>query len=425
MSEALGVPDATASAPLQGVVVLDLGQIYCGPYCGFLLARLGAEVIKVEPPSGELTRHRSAPGVEPVALTLLNTNKAGIRLDLKTAEGKAILRSLVARADILVETFAAGVMERLGVGYDELKLVNPRLIYASATGFGREGPYSKMSAMDLTVQAMTGVLDSNGFAEAPPVKAGVAVADFAGGTHLAAGIMAALFQRTTTGLGQRVEVSMQDAVLPYLTSNISGYLTAGPSHPARTGNQHGSLSVSPYNVYPAADGFVAILCAADRHWRRLCDLMGCHDLANDPRFVAMTARAQHNDEVDVLVTSWAQTMAPATRYHPNLGSHARRPEARGAPGGPGSHSRRSANREGSRFGSPLREQCEKEPASPPVAGGQNGEDLLVDQGSRNLAGPFGTAIGWCDSTTARRTWRPDHRSPTVERARPVHVPVRA
>lgn len=306
MNEALP-GNATSPAPLQGVVVLDLGQIYCGPYCGFLLARLGADVIKIEPPGGELTRHRSDPGVEPVALRLLNTNKAGIRLDLKTAEGKKILRSLVAGADVLVENFAAGVMDRLDVGYDELKTVNPRLIYASATGFGRVGPYSKLSAMDLTVQAMTGVLDSNGYADSPPVKAGVAVADFAGGTHLTVGVMAALLQRTMTGLGQRIEVSMQDALLPYLTSNISGYLTAGPSHPARTGNQHGSLSVSPYNVYEAADGFVAILCAADRHWRRFCDLMGHQELADDPRFMAMTGRAERNDEVDVLVTAWTRT----------------------------------------------------------------------------------------------------------------------
>lgn len=306
MTEVVDRSALTGPTPLQGVVVLDLGQIYCGPYCGFLLARLGAEVIKIEPPTGELTRHRSLPGVEPVAVTLLNTNKAGLRLDLKTTEGKDIFRLLVARADVVVENFAPGVMDRLGVGYDELCAINPRLVYASATGFGREGPYSKLSAMDLTVQAMTGVLDSNGFANAPPVKAGVAVADFAGGTHLAVGVLAALLQRTTTGLGQRIDVSMQDALLPYLTSNISGYLTAGPSHPARTGNQHGSLSVSPYNVYPAADGFVAILCASDRHWRRICELMGQSELADAPRFARMTSRAEHNDEVDILVTAWTR-----------------------------------------------------------------------------------------------------------------------
>ena len=304
-------PSALGPPPLAGLVVLDLGQIYCGPYCGFLLARLGAEVIKIEPPTGELTRHRSSPGVQPVALTLLNTNKDGVRLDLKTDEGKATFRALVTRADVVLENFAAGVMDRLGVGYDELKKINPRLVYAGATGFGREGPYNKLNAMDLTVQAMTGVLDSNGYANAPPVKAGVAVADFAGGTHLTVGIIAALFQRTITGLGQRIDVSMQDALLPYLTSNISGYLTAGPDHPPRTGNQHGSLSVSPYNVYPAVDGFVAILCAADRHWRSMCRLMERDDLADSPRFALMTARAQHNDEVDVLMTAWTRTSARA------------------------------------------------------------------------------------------------------------------
>ena len=304
-------PSASNPPPLAGLVVLDLGQIYCGPYCGFLLARMGAEVIKIESPTGELTRHRSPPEVQPVALTLLNTNKDGVRLDLKTEEGKATFRSLVARADVVVENFAAGVMDRLGVGYDELRKINPRLVYAGATGFGREGPYNKLNAMDLTVQAMTGVLDSNGYANAPPVKAGVAVADFAGGTHLAVGILAALFQRTITGVGQRVDVSMQDALLPYLTSNISGYLTSGPNHPPRTGNQHGSLSVSPYNVYEAVDGFVAILCAADRHWRSMCRLMGREDLADSPKFAVMTARAEHNDEVDTLMTSLTRTRARA------------------------------------------------------------------------------------------------------------------
>lgn len=290
--------------PLAGIVVLELGQIYCGPYCGFLLGRLGAEVVKIEPPTGELTRHRTPPGVEPVSLTLLNTNKSGIRLDLKNEDGKEVLRGLVARADVLIENFAPGVMDRLGVGYDDLRAINPRLVYASASGFGQEGRYSGIGAMDLTVQAMTGVMSSNGYPDSPPVKAGVAVADFAGGTHLALAVVAALHQRTLTGEGQRADVSMQDALLPYLTSNISGYLSHGDEHPARTGNRHGSLSVSPYNVYPASDGFVAILCAADRHWTRLCEVMGRHDLAIDPTLLLMTGRAGRTTEVDKFVEAW-------------------------------------------------------------------------------------------------------------------------
>lgn len=308
MSESLieATVDITSGAPppLAGVLVLELGQIYCGPYCGFLLARLGAEVIKIEPPSGELTRHRTQPGVEPIALTLLNTNKSGIRLNLKTAAGRDILCRLAAQADVLIENFAPGVMDRLGVGYDVLREVNPHLVYASATGFGQCGPYSHLGAMDLTVQAMTGVMASNGFPDTPPVKAGVAVADFAGGTHLALAVVAALFQRNLTDAGQRVDVSMQDALLPYLTSNISGYLTNGDSHPARTGNRHGSLSVSPYNVYPTSDGFVAILCAADRHWARLCEVMERPDLGADENLAAMTDRAARSNEIDEIVGAW-------------------------------------------------------------------------------------------------------------------------
>jgi formyl-CoA transferase len=195
-------------------------------------------------------------------------------------------------------------MDRLGAGYDVLKEINPRLVYASATGFGQHGPYSQLGAMDLTVQAMTGVMSANGFPESPPVKAGVAVADFAGGTHLALAVVAALYQRILTDAGQRVDVSMQDALLPYLTSNISGYLTNGESHPARTGNRHGSLSVSPYNVYPASDGFVAILCAADRHWLRLCDVMDRPDLRDDESLAMMTSRAARSSEIDEIVGAW-------------------------------------------------------------------------------------------------------------------------
>jgi len=299
-----GSADSQSTAPLAGVIVLELGQIYCGPYCGFLLARMGAEVIKIEPPTGELSRHRTQPGVEPVALTLLNTNKSGVRLNLKTDQGKAVLRSLAERADVLIENFAPGVMDRLGVGYEVLRNINPRLIYASATGFGQYGPYSQLGAMDLTVQAMTGVMTSNGFADAPPVKAGVAVADFAGGTHLALAVAVALYQRHLTGLGQRVDVSMQDALLPTLTSNISGYITNGESHPPRTGNQHGSLSVSPYNLYPTSDGFVAILCAADRHWTRLCDVMNRGDLGQDETLATMRSRAARNEEIDEIIGAW-------------------------------------------------------------------------------------------------------------------------
>jgi formyl-CoA transferase len=144
------------------------------------------------------------------------------------------------------------------------------------------------------------------------VKAGVAVADFAGGTHLALAVVAALYQRDATGIGQRVDVSMQDALLPYLTSSISGYLTNGESHPSRTGNQHPSLSVSPYNVYPTADGFVAILCAADRHWVRLCDVMGRPDLGSDESLATMTSRASRSDEIDEIVSTWALSRARAS-----------------------------------------------------------------------------------------------------------------
>lgn len=306
MTPKVSAPDESKSPPLAGLRVLELGQIYCVPYCGFLLARLGADVVKVEPPDGDLIRHRTDPSIEPIPHTLLNANKRGLRLNLKLESGKQILQELSLQADILIENFASGVMDRLGVGYSELHSLNPQLVYGSATGFGSSGQYSKFVAMDLTVQAMTGVMAVNGFPESPPVKSGVAVADFMGGTHLTAGVIAAIVQRNLTGHGQHVEVSMQDALLPTLASSISSYVTRGADYIPRTGNRHGSLSVSPYNVYAASDGFVAILCASDRHWGKLCEVMEEPDLASDVALSTMRDRASRNDWVDTRVGAWAE-----------------------------------------------------------------------------------------------------------------------
>lgn len=293
------------SPPLAGVTVLDFGQLYCAPYCGFLLARMGADVIKIESPAGDLLRHRAEPSVETTPHILINSNKRGIRLDLKQPAGLRICEQLVSKADVVIENFATGVMDRLGLGYDRLREVNPRLIYGSAKGFGSSGPYADLAAMDLTVQAMAGVMAVNGFADAPPVKAGVPVADFSGGTHLAIAVVSALFQREITGLGQQIEVSMHDALLPLLASSIGGYL-AGESYVERPGNHHGSMSVVPYNSYETSDGYVTILCAADRHWRALCGVMAREDLRDDESLSTMRQRASRADEIDDAVESWTR-----------------------------------------------------------------------------------------------------------------------
>ncbi|HEY3685326.1 MAG TPA: CoA transferase [Streptosporangiaceae bacterium] len=298
---------------LDGLLVLDLGQIYNGPYCGMLLAHLGAEVIKVESPAGDPTRWRAA-GEESYPFLMLNGNKHGLRLNLKDEAGRALFLRLAERADVVVENFGPGVIERLGLGHAALSEVNPRIILASGKGFGNDGPYRDYPAMDITIQAMTGVMEINGFPDSPPVKAGIAPADFAGGTHLLAAILAALYQRERTGQGQHVEVSMQDALLPTLTSNLGGYYSSGGTLPERTGNRHGGLSVCPYNVYPTADGWVSVLCVTDRHWERFCAVMDRPDLWERTELRTTVGRSAHMDEVDGIVGEWTARLPKAEAF---------------------------------------------------------------------------------------------------------------
>ena len=228
--------------PLTGVTVLDLGQIYNGPYCGFLLAMAGADVIKVEQPGGEHLRRRGAVGGVALPFAMLNSNKRAVTLNLKSPRGCELLKDMVRRADVLLENFAPGAMEKLGVGWEVLRNVNPRLIYAQSSGYGRSGPNRDYPAMDLTVQAMAGVMSVTGFADRPPVKAGAALCDFFGGVHLYAAIATALFERERTGVGRLVEVSMQEAVYASLSSNLGLWYGSGGRAPPRTGNHHGGLA---------------------------------------------------------------------------------------------------------------------------------------------------------------------------------------
>src|SRR6266852_9971844 len=200
----------TASRPLEGMLVLDLGQIYNGPYCGLLLSFMGARVLKIEPPEADVVRRRKR-NVEPYPLVMLNSNKESVVLDFKRPEGKALFLRLVRQADVVVENFAADVMDRLGLGWDVLHKENPRLVYGSGTGFGLTGPYKDLPAMDLTIQAMSGIMNATGYPDRPPVKAGPAVSDFLAGVHLCAGILAALLHRERGGQGQLVEVAMLEA----------------------------------------------------------------------------------------------------------------------------------------------------------------------------------------------------------------------
>jgi CoA:oxalate CoA-transferase len=294
--------------PLNGVTVIDLSHVYNGPYATFLMAMAGARVIKVEPLQGEHLRSRGDMGGADFPFAMLNSNKESVTLNLKTDAGRGLLRELVAEADVLVENFAPGVMNRLGLGARVLQRLNSRLIYAVSSGFGRDGPYRDYPAMDLVMQAMCGIMHTTGFADQPPVKSGAAVCDFSAGVHLYGAIMTALFERERTGSGRVVEVSMQDAIYASLASNLGMLHARGHKAPARTGNRHGGLGISPYNAYAARDGYVVLNAPGDHHFRAILNVMGRSDLEDDPRFISRSSRVANSDAVDALIEGWTRTL---------------------------------------------------------------------------------------------------------------------
>lgn len=294
--------------PLSGITVIDLSHVYNGPYAAFLMAMAGATVIKVEPFQGEHLRSRGDMGGASLAFAMLNSNKQPVTINLKSEKGRALLREMAARADILVENFAPGVMDRLGIGAAELHKLNPRLIYGSSSGYGTDGPYRDYPAMDLVMQAMCGVINSTGFPDQPPVKSGAALCDFMAGIHLYAAIMTALYERERTGQGRSVEVSMQDATYASLASNLGMLHARGDQAPARTGNRHGGLGISPYNVYQTKDGYVVLNAPGDHHFRAILDVMARPDLKDDARFLTRATRVAHFAAVDELIEAWTRTL---------------------------------------------------------------------------------------------------------------------
>lgn len=301
-------PNGRPNLPLAGITVIDLGQIYQGPYATLLMAKAGARIIKVEPPKGEPARLRAMVGMSATfPFAMLNSNKQGISLNLKHPKGKALLKQMVARADVLLENFAPGVLDRLGLGWPVLREINPRLVYASGTGYGLDGPDRDNLAMDLTVQAASGIMSITGFPDGPPVKAGPAIVDFMSGIHLYAAVVTALYEREITGQGRMVEVAMQESVYPTLASNLSFLYNRKGELPPRTGNRHGGLSIAPYNVYATSDGHIAIITVTEDHWLGILDAIGRPELKNDPRFTPNHERVKRMQEVDDIVEAWTRT----------------------------------------------------------------------------------------------------------------------
>lgn len=290
------------NTPLKGITVLDLGQVYQGPYAGFLMARAGADVIKVEPPIGDSVRKR--PGESGYTFSALNAGKQSVVLDLKSSEGARLLHRLVEHADVLLENFVPGTMERLGCSPEELLKVNPRLVYASGSGYGRTGPSRRKPAMDMTIQAAAGVLSVTGEAEGVPTRAGPAIADFNAGVHMYAAAVSGLVGRSNTGQGGVVEVAMVEALLPSLLSSMGWIFERGVAQPPRTHNHHSGGAVAPHNVYPTTDGWVALLCLTDEQWKRLATAMDAPELSSRPEFAATTDRVRNQNHLDELVAAW-------------------------------------------------------------------------------------------------------------------------
>jgi crotonobetainyl-CoA:carnitine CoA-transferase CaiB-like acyl-CoA transferase len=298
--------------PLAGLVVIDFGQIFQGPYATLLLAKGGADVIKIEPLHGEPLRRRAAPGKSTtLPFAMLNQNKRAVTLNLKHPRGRELLFEMVRRADVLLENFSPGTMDGLGIGWNVLREINPRLIYATGTGFGISGPDRDNLAMDLTIQAASGIMSVTGAPDGPPMKAGPTLVDFMGGIHLYGAVLTALYERDRSGQasgeGRLVEVAMQETVYSSLAASFEYYHRTGQP-PPRAGNRQAGLSSTPYNVYPAADGHVAIHVVTEGHWKNLVKAMGREELANDPRFATNADRVLHMDETDALVAEWTRTL---------------------------------------------------------------------------------------------------------------------
>ena len=287
---------------LEGIRVLDLSRVLAGPYCTMMLADYGADIIKIEPPGDGDDSRAFGPfvGKESAYFMSLNRNKRSMTLNFKSQKEVELFQEMVKKADVVVENYRPGTMEKFGLGYDELKKINPRLIYAACSGFGHTGPYRDKPAYDIIVQAMGGVMSITGPENGEPTRIGASVGDIMAGMFTAYGVMMALFHRERTGEGQKVDVGMLDCQVAVLENAIARYVTSGIV-PKPLGNRH--PSITPFASFTAQDGHIIVGAGNDRLWRKLCNLLERPDLLTDPRFIDNAARTANVKELSVILDS--------------------------------------------------------------------------------------------------------------------------
>jgi formyl-CoA transferase len=290
------------NGPLDGIRVLDLTRVLAGPYCTMFLGDLGAEIVKVEQPGvGDDTRGWGPPfvGGESAYFLCVNRNKKSITIDLKLDDGTALVRRLAEKADVLIENFLPGTMERFGLGEESLRAANPKLIYASLTGFGADGPMCDFPGYDLIVQAWGGLMSITGAPDGEPTKVGVAIIDLVAGLMLGKSIAAALFAREKLGMGQRIDTSLLEAEVACLINVGSNYLVAGKV-PGRWGNAH--PTIVPYQSFQTADSYLVIGVASEGIWRRFCQAIGKTEMADDARFAKNADRVENRAVLIAMLT---------------------------------------------------------------------------------------------------------------------------
>lgn len=280
---------------LSGLRVVDFTEFLAGPYCTWILAQLGAEVIKVERPSGDAMRRRALGGGEPVPFHMIQGNKRSVVIDVKTAEGQSLVQQIAKGADVFVENFRPGVVDRLGLGERTLREANPKLVYCSVRGFREGTEYAGLAGVDPVAEALGGLASVTGSPGGPPLKAGFPVADFGAGMWAALGIVAACVRRSTTGVGDYVKASLLDGVISWSLWHMAYYLMTG-NNPPRLGSAH--LYLAPFEFFECADEkFIVVGVGSDHHWKLLCDVMSRNDLFEDPRFSELYERGRRADDL--------------------------------------------------------------------------------------------------------------------------------